>query len=116
MERAKAESGRYCVSAHSLAEFYNALTGGAFQVPPSTALDLLKKNVLDRCSLVNFEQADHMQVLGELAKAGLPDGIVYDGLIAQAGRKSGTDELVTSNIRHFKKLGSIFSGSIRPPQ
>jgi predicted nucleic acid-binding protein len=109
---ARAGAHAMLVNAHSLAECYSVLTGLPVRprIAPASAQQLIEKSILAHASTVELSADDYADVIEELARLGLSGGIVYDGLLVRAARKSRASVILTLNPDDFLRLeppGSI---------
>lgn len=91
------------VAAHALSEAYAVLTRlpTPYRLAPVDAWHALNANVPDLASVVTLTAAQHVALLGRLAKEGVGGGRTYDALIAECALKAGAATLLTFNARHF---------------
>ena len=119
MNRLRAgEFERWCVPQHALAELYAGLTRIPFQrpiPPPEAAWRVIEEQLLPFAQIVPLAPADYQKVIRRLAAAGLPGGVVYDGLIAQTAINTGAELLLTFNPSHFRRVWPEGGERIREP-
>lgn len=102
------------ISAHSIAETYNVLTGG-LKVKPVLALQLLEQSVLSTLEVVPLTEADYLALVKHLVGLNISGGKIYDGLIAYAAWKAGTDYLLIYNKKHFDAIYPTHTAQIIEP-
>lgn len=103
LQKAKTGKFDFLVASHSLAELYAVLTTLPLRprISPSTAWRLVNSNVESSAKVISLSPLDYKKTVKEMAELGLSGGIIYDGLIAMAARKSGADRLLTFNPDDF---------------
>jgi len=106
LQRVKAKTDVGLVAAHTLAELYAILTSLPVnpRIPPTLAVQLIQRNVLDTCEVVALSGADYVTLLNHLADLGIAGGAVYDALLLHAAWKSGIDQVVTLNAYDFRRV------------
>jgi predicted nucleic acid-binding protein len=103
-----------CISAHSLAEVYNVLTGRIL-IPPERARELIENNFKD-VEVIALDASDYIRVLEKMSIRGLSGGVIFDALIAECALKIQADTLFTLNLKHFLRLGEEVSNIAREPE
>lgn len=103
-----------CISAHSLAEVYNVLTGRIL-IPPAQARELLENN-FKGVEVIALDALDYTRVLEKMSERGLSGGVIFDALIAECALKIQADTLFTLNLKHFLRLGEEVSNIAREPE
>ncbi len=97
------------LAGHAAFETYSVLT----RLPPPyrlTAAQAVEVISMDFPASRFLDAADQARALGELERAGIAGGAVYDGLVALAGRAAGTT-LVTCDRRAastYRALGIAY--------
>jgi predicted nucleic acid-binding protein len=94
------------VSGHTLAELYAVLTRLPRKplISPGEALQLIQENVTSHATVATLSGEDYIQMVKELARAGVAGGAVYDAVIARAAERANVDHLVTLNVGHFHRV------------
>ena len=117
LQRVKAKTDVGLVAAHSLAELYAILTRlpVAPRIPPTLALQLIQRNVLDTCEVVALSAADYVTLLDHLAGLEMAGGVVYDALLLHAAWKAGVDQVVTLNAHDFRRVYPALADRIVSP-
>lgn len=107
---AKADRQHASCAAHSLAEFYAAVTRlpGRHRLGGDQAL-LFVQEIRERFSVIALTSEEHFAALQRAAATGIVGGTVYDVLLAQCAVKANAATLLTWNVKHFNRfdLGSI---------
>ena len=116
LARAKAGAFDAVVSAHSLAELYAVLTRlpRTPRITPAEALQLIQENVAPH-TLVALSASDYVNLIEDLANAGVSGGAVYDGVIAQAAQLAKVDLLLTLNVPHFQRVWAAGANKVDSP-
>jgi predicted nucleic acid-binding protein len=106
LERAHRGTLEYLVASHSLAELYAVLSSYPTRprLTPGIAAKLVYDNVAVLATVVPLTAADYASVVRSVAELALSGGVVYDGLVAHAARKTNADRLVTLNPRDFLRV------------
>jgi predicted nucleic acid-binding protein len=117
LQRVKAKTDAGLVAAHTLAELYAILTSLPVnpRIPPTLAVQLIQRNVLDTCEVVALSGADYVTLLSHLADLGIAGGAVYDALLLHAAWKSGIDQVVTLNAYDFRRVYPALAHKIVSP-
>ena len=107
---------RAACAAHSLAEFYSALT----RLPPPLRLKpeqawLLLDDVHQRVTPVALTSTEYFREMHRIAQSQIPGGQVYDALILAAARKYDADRIYTVNLKHFQSLAPDLASRITTP-
>ncbi len=94
------------VSAHSLAEIYCVLTKSPppFRHSPEQALLSIEENVLKHFKVMGLTASDYAVLIREAALSGIQGGTIYDALLLRCAAKTGADEVLTLNPRHFQAV------------
>ena len=103
-----------CISAHSLAEVFNVLTGRVL-IPPEQARMLIENN-FNGVEIITLDALDYVRVLEKVSNRGLSGGVIFDALIAECALKIKAQILYTLNLKHFLRLGEEVSGIAREPE
>lgn len=110
-----ADDGYAC--SHSLAECFSILTGGrsSVRLTPDQAAEVIRRDVIDRLTLVPLEPADYATVLDGAQGKGVRGGGIYDALLLQAARKCQAERILTLNLSNFRAFGPDLASIIGPP-
>jgi predicted nucleic acid-binding protein len=95
------------VSAHTLAELYAKLTRIPFAsgvLAAAKAQQLIELDVVNLFEVIPLAGDDYLAIIKHLTQQNLIGGIVFDALIFYAAMKSGADQVVTLNPRHFRQI------------
>ena len=109
-------AGHTGVSAHTLAEIYNALTS----MPPGIRLSPLNavaavETFLLRAEAVALTSDEYLATLRSTAARGLAGGVIYDALHVACARKVNAERIYTWNLRHFKLVAPDLAERIVTP-
>ena len=112
----KANRGKDCCAAHSLAEVYSTLTRlpGKHRLSGEQAL-LFLESIRERLRIIALDAEEYSLALQEAAAAGIVGGTVYDALIARCALKAKAEILYTWNVKHFQQFGPEVSRRLRTP-
>jgi predicted nucleic acid-binding protein len=98
-----------------MAELFATLTcHAAWNLPGRACLQVLRSN-LSHFQTVSLDQKDYWRAIERMVGLSLRGGGLYDALHAQAALKSGADQLLTLNSKHFLRLGEEVAGLVREP-
>ena len=105
---------RDCCAAHSLAEFYAAMTRlpGRHRLSGEQVL-LFIENIRERLALITLTGDEYNAAIKEAAEAGVIGGTIYDALIARCALKAKVDVVYTWNTRHFQQFGAAIVKRLR---
>ncbi len=103
-----------CISAHSLAEVFNVLTGRIL-IPPAQARELIENN-FKGVEVIALDASDYIRALEKMSSHGLSGGMIFDALIAECALKIQAETLFTLNLKHFLRLGEEISNIAREPE
>jgi predicted nucleic acid-binding protein len=106
LQRVKDGTDNGVVAAHSLAELYAVLTTLPIRplIRPTTAQQLIKRNVLDIFEVVYLSDEDYTAVIDHLSSLGIVGGATYDALILHAALKTDVEQVVTLNEKDFRRI------------
>jgi predicted nucleic acid-binding protein len=104
------------VSAHTLAEFYSAVTSmpPGFRVQGRDAM-LALETFLKRAVAISLAADEYVEALRSCAAVGLTGGAIYDALHVACARKVNAERIFTWNIRHFQRVAPDLAGRIGTP-
>ncbi|MCW5852265.1 MAG: PIN domain-containing protein [Anaerolineae bacterium] len=105
------------VAAHSLAEVYATLTTLPIKpsLSPATVRQLVRLNIRDVLEVVFLSDDDYVTVIEHLSHNNITGGATYDALIVFAAIKAGADQIVTYNLRHFRRVFPAYAHLITAP-
>lgn len=117
LKRAKDGEIEMTVSAHSLAELYAVLSTLPVspRISPAVALRLIRENLESAATVIALSASDYWSVLKGLGEIGFSGGIVYDALILRAALKARADQLLTFNVKDFRRLSTDTDITITVP-
>lgn len=106
LSNAKAQKFEFIVASHTLAELYAVLSTLPVKpkISPSIAWRLIHENIEDAAKIISLSPAEYGAVIKSVSDIGLSGGIIYDALIAKVAQKSKVEQILTLNIRHFKRV------------
>jgi predicted nucleic acid-binding protein len=117
LQRTKARLDTGLIAAHTLAELYAILTRLPInpRISPALALQLIRSNILDTCTVVALSYTDYVSLLSHLAGLGIAGGAVYDALLLHAAWIAGVDRVVTLNAHDFRRVYPALADKIISP-
>ena len=106
LEAASAGKDACFISAHSVAEFFAVLTKLPVspRINPVEARLILENNVLKHFKLIDLTPEIYAKAVSACVNYGMQGGAVYDALLLECARVSGTDRIYTFNLREFQRL------------
>lgn len=112
----KANVGKDCCGAHTLAEIYAVLTRlpGRHRLSGDQVM-LFVENVRERLTIVPLDSNEVVVALREAAAEGVAGGAIYDTLLARCALTAGADTIYTWNVKHFRKFGPEAKIRVRTP-
>lgn len=105
------------ISTHSIAEIFRTLTWGVryLNYTSEEAHQVINYSVWPNFDTVNSTKTDYRYVLEFMKNEGLTGPIIYDALIAHSSEKARVRELVTLNIKDFKRVWGLTSANLIEP-
>jgi predicted nucleic acid-binding protein len=105
------------MAAHSLAELYAILTTYPRRprIEPATAIQLIQLNIIDRLEIVPISSTEYFQVIDQLNQQNIIGGVVYDAIILYAASKANADQILTLNMRDFRRVRPDLADKIVSP-
>jgi len=93
-------------SGHCLAEVYAVLTKlpVALRLPPEMAVNLIEKNIIDKCRIVDLTHTEYIEIIKDAAQKELVSGAIFDGLHVKAALKAGVNNIYTYNLKDFRRF------------
>lgn len=106
LQKAISKKIDFFVSAHSLLECYAVLTQlpVAPKITSHLASQLIHENIQKHAEIVALTAKEYLDVIDSISKQGLIGGVVYDALIFKAAEKGKVDQLITFNVKDFKRF------------
>lgn len=98
--------GRPRTAWHCCLEFYSVATRlpEEFRLTPKDAVTLIEQEILGRLEVFELPARLRRSLLADVARQGVRGGRLYDAHIAAIARASGSQIVVTENVRHFAGL------------
>jgi predicted nucleic acid-binding protein len=92
--------------AHSLAEWYAALTRLPVKprIQPAEAQRIINENILPYFEIVPLAAADYAATIREMGDRDIPGARIYDALLLRCAAKSSADQILTFNRKDFVEL------------
>lgn len=117
LRRANNREFQALLSVHSLAEVYSVVT--RLPKPYRLSAEIARRLMLENLS--NFERIaltsrDYESVLESGVRLGIVGGGIYDALIARSAIVGNADRLLTSNAKHFIRLGEDVARLVQVPK
>jgi hypothetical protein len=73
------------------------------------------ENVVNHFSIIALTAREYGALITELARTGIVGGQTYDALHLKCAEKSGAENILTFNVRHFVGLAPHLSSRIAAP-
>ncbi len=117
LQRVKDQADTGFVAAHSLAELYANLTRLPIRprIAPALALQLIQHNVVATCQIVSLSSNDYVTMLNHLSGLEVSGGAIYDALLLHAAWIANIDQIITLNLRDFKRVYPQLADKIVSP-
>jgi len=96
-----------CMSVHSIAETYAALTRLPVQprIHPAEAARMIADNIVPNFQMMPISRKDYLEALKTVADGGWSGAKIYDALILGCAARSGAERIYTFNLADFKQFG-----------
>ncbi|PSN14338.1 VapC toxin family PIN domain ribonuclease [filamentous cyanobacterium CCP5] len=94
------------ISAQCIAEFYSVLTRLPLnpKILPSQVKYLIEQNLYP-LEVQILRTEDYQRSVSRLSNLSLVGGVVFDALLAEVALRERADQLLTFNLKDFKRLG-----------
>lgn len=94
------------ISAQCVAEFYSVLTRLPLdpKISPNQVKHLIEQN-LYQLEVKALQIEDYQRSIARLSDLGLSGGVVFDALLAEVALRERADQLLTFNLKDFRRLG-----------
>lgn len=95
-----------CCTGHCLAECYATFTALPLprRIRPLEARLLIEENIFKRLEILEIGSGAVAECIRRVSELGLSSGVVYDALHLHAAEQAGCGQLLTYNLRHFRRL------------
>ena len=105
------------INVHALAELYSNLTRIPFEprLQANEIEAIYEHDIRGQLEVVSLSGDDYLDVIHHLRQMGLTGGIIYDALHVFAGIKSGVDQILTFNPKHFRQIYPEFADRVVEP-
>lgn len=105
------------VAAHSVAEVYAILTRLPVRprISPQLAQQSIERHVRSFFTVVSLSDVDYFTVIEHLSNQGIIGGATYDALILCAALKENVDQIVTLNVKDFRRLYPSLASRVITP-
>jgi predicted nucleic acid-binding protein len=94
------------ISPQCIAEFYAVLTRLPLEpkILPGQVKHLIEQN-LCYLEIQILQLEDYQRAVSRLSDLGLPGGVVFDALLDEVAVRESADQLLTFNLKDFRRLG-----------
>lgn len=95
-----------CISNHILAEAYASLTALPVKkrISPMDAKSIIEESFVNKLQVVPLSTEVYLSAIRKVSHQGLGSGIIYDALHLEIAESMGCTELITYNLKDFKRL------------
>jgi len=117
IDRVDRKEVRGVISLHGVAETWSVLTSLPLRpaIQGSTALRLVREGLLARFEVAEADRRDYERVLEAAADREVRGGAVYDALHAAMARKARAEEILTLDLRDFRRVAPDYGSRVRAP-
>ena len=117
LQRIAAGNEAGVAAAHTLAELYAILTTLPVQprISPKAAAELIKRNVIDTCEVVSLSPEGYGALVEHLSGIGIVGGATYDAIIPRVAEEQQVDQVVTFNVKDFRRVNPGMADRIVAP-
>jgi predicted nucleic acid-binding protein len=100
------KKGDACTTTHVLAETYACLTSLPVKkrISPMDAKSLIEESLVKNLEILPIVTQTYLSSIRRVSNMGMTSGIIYDALHLEMAESSGCTELLTYNLRDFRRL------------
>ena len=95
-----------CTTTHVLAETYACLTSLPVKkrISPMDAKSLIEESLVKNLEILPIVTQTYLSSIRRVSNKGMTSGIIYDALHLEMAESSGCTELLTYNLKDFRRL------------
>jgi len=100
------KKGDACTTTHVLAETYACLTSLPVKkrISPMDAKSLIEESLVKNLEILPIDTQTYLSSIRRVSNLGMTSGIIYDALHLEMAESSGCTELLTYNLKDFRRL------------
>jgi predicted nucleic acid-binding protein len=100
------KKGDACTTTHVLAETYACLTSLPVKkrISPMDAKSLIEESLVKNLEILPIVTQTYLSSIRRVSNMGMTSGIIYDALHLEMAESSGCTELLTYNLKDFRRL------------
>ena len=100
------KKGGACTTTHVLAETYACLTSLPVKkrISPMDAKSLIEESLVKNLEILPIVTQTYLSSIRRVSNMGMTSGIIYDALHIEMAESSGCTELLTYNLKDFRRL------------
>ena len=100
------KKGNACTTTHVLAETYACLTSLPVRkrISPMDAKSLIEESLVKNLEILPIVTQTYLSSIRRVSNKGMTSGIIYDALHLEMAESSGCTELLTYNLKDFRRL------------
>ena len=100
------KKGNVCTTTHVLAETYACLTSLPVKkrISPMDAKSLIEESLVKNLEIHPIVTQTYLSSIRRVSNMGMTSGIIYDALHLEMAESSGCTELLTYNLKDFRRL------------
>ena len=100
------KKGDACTTTHVLAETYACLTSLPVKkrISPMDAKSLIEESLVKNLEILPIDTQTYLSSIRRVSNMGMTSGIIYDALHLEMAESSGCTELLTYNLKDFRRL------------
>ena len=100
------KNGDACTTTHVLAETYACLTSLPVKkrISPMDAKSLIEESLVKNLEILPIVTQTYLSSIRRVSNMGMTSGIIYDALHLEMAESSGCTELLTYNLKDFRRL------------
>jgi predicted nucleic acid-binding protein len=100
------KKGDSCTTNHVLAEAYASLTALPVKkrISPMDARSIIEESLVKKLQILQIDTQTYLSAIRRVSNKGMTSGIIYDALHLETAESSGCTELLTYNLKDFRRL------------
>jgi predicted nucleic acid-binding protein len=100
------KKGDACTTTHVLAETYACLTSLPVKkrISPMDAKSLIEESLVKNLEILPIASQTYLSSIRRVSNMGMTSGIIYDALHLEMAESYGCTELLTYNLKDFRRL------------
>jgi len=100
------KKGDSCTTTHVLAEVYACLTALPVKkrISPMNAKSIIEESLVKNLQILPIDTQTYLSAIRRVSNKGMTSGIIYDALHLETAESCGCTELLTYNLKDFRRL------------